>query len=364
MSNKEQLRAKLAAIKELKSEYFIGSSNAFYYLKVLNHLEEMWREILSVLPELQEVLTIKRLAWLLNSLRWLLQAKLNVLSCQASTPADWSCLSNHYVAPLACLRPDDLEWNKEKCKIESDFALHWKINPHHVFTIFGFLKKHCNWENAPEVGYALSLCLDKLLDKELVLLESIETSKQITKVNFCQQPNYRGNFKACPWIAVDAYCFGDYLKVEDRDALSTAQKTQDTTLAHSIMQKILLEEALLEMKMNTSSMQFAFATTEVTEISNWIYDRNLYRRSLDEYTLGRLEVERRIAINLAHSHQGGFSATTTNPETFVDSLIDKLHHERREANKKMIDCRRADIDFIVEQGEKSLKKKSIFLFGC
>ncbi len=223
--SKERLHAKLEAMKELKSEYFIGSFNAFYYLKAWDELEEMRKMLLRQHPAMRDVLTTKRLAWLLEAMRWMLQGKLNILGCRISTPDDWSCMCNHFVAPLmACMHPNNLEWGKSRSSI---FKNHydWQFDISHVSDFLGFLEDPFAWQDVSVIARALDGYLDETLESGHLLLESLNTGRHVTKAEFCEDPSTRLNPDGCEWELLICYeNHDDRLEPEDHSILAEALK--------------------------------------------------------------------------------------------------------------------------------------------
>ncbi len=123
------------------------------------------------------------------------------------------------------------------------------------------------------------------------------------------------------------------------------------------MQKLQLERESDMADLCISSMCHSFAV-EATKIDDWIYDRDLYKRSEHEYALGRFEVERRIAINLAHSFRGSLPATE--PADFVGDVIDDLQRQMHKANENLHRYRKSNFEPIIRNAEQVLKRNRYF----
>lgn len=345
---KNSLNPTLEAIKELKAEYFIGSLNAYYYLKARNYLEQLRAKIIERTPALGDGLTTRQVEWVCIALPWLLSRKLCVIACTVSTPTNWSCLGNHVV----CMgpkyqNPDAFSW-RNVVKREKSWAEHddtWELGEEHVSNFFEFLARMPEQTLGAE---ALDAYLTWALHAETLHLAWIRSSETFTIADFIQYCRTRND------ITKSAVGSAATVMVSDSDSLTEAQRTSlqaalESGNFSSKHHRIILEwEIAYHMDLIELASPKPPGAEDTLELDEWLYDKQLYERALGDFTLGRRDIERQLAINAAHRYQG--HVESSDATEFVSTLLQYLRDSLQRMQQQAKTLRDLDAPQAINQG--------------
>jgi len=341
MKDKQQLRATLAALKDLKSEYYIGSKAAFSYLKAVRWYEHIRREIISKDPQdhLRQKLTVQHIDWLINAIRSLTKMTLQCISIQTSTPENWSCLCDHEVQLPAELAYVDLPYGITKYGNNyGNFSYHWSIDYLSVLDQFLCLAVKLNnfsLENFDTAETALSIFFVSLSESKNghKCLTFLSTQETISFSEFAEKAQYR-TMDSNEWLgAANAHLASgtipeelsirselDQSEIDTISLLRKAYEEEDSIAAHDILSRMRLEDIEIETDYYRGERERRHIVKSCLSESCLYGQAAIFKRAENEYTLGHREIERRVILNTVHNHYlhpNQFASL----EEFIDELI-------------------------------------------
>ncbi len=319
MSDKQVLRRRLEAIKELKAQYYVGSQAAFNYLKEMRWYEQLREEILRLHPTLKEHydLTVRKTAWFAHALKSFLKYELELASLKASSPDNDLLDTEHLV-----IFPTD----KKEEKTLLGFNYHeyvWSVN--YAEQIGHFLQEMLSdqqeqvWEEEHVEALSAWVHNNFLSGNIQPILDA--TGEPVSYHTLVSDDRFRSNISADDnWDSVSALIdlgFKNLYTDQECDDLRQAQQNRDCQTAHLILQSIKIRYHIdCNHPLKIQSLQNEWRA-EVTQADYWLFDSELYERSEREYTLGLREIERRIALNEIHNQ----TADIDSPRDAIDMLI-------------------------------------------
>lgn len=337
----------LNEIRELKSQYHIGSFRAFKCLKARRWIEEVLLEIRTRHRQIFEKhnLTLGQVCWLVLTAQIVLSRMLQGVSARISTPTCCSLGSDHEVAPLD-LHPYRGASVGEQTRI-------WSVKFPEVLS--GFLNIVHPGISDEEVRLMLFSFLSQAFQNGRLAVQYVQTGEEVTYREFCRNLKYRGGSEENAWIWSDTLIncnLGDELITdEQRNMLRQALRRRDLPSAHPILQAAEIRR-LADL--------FIVGAGEWSENSlaadDWLYDENLYERAEREYTLGYTTIERQILLNEIRKWES--EAYTCPPDVFVSMLTAHLRSDITERERKIRTLRSSNELFHYKR--KLRKKRYLF----
>lgn len=332
MSDQNSLRAKLEAVKSLKGEYYIGSRSAYKYLKAMRWFEELRASVLEEHPNntALRTITLRELVALCSDVRSWVQFSLMYRSAQISTTQTWSVLSKHYVLFPVAMPDDHL--------MDSETGSHrWQIDWRRALRSLAVILEIDQgegeeWKSAQGVsltGTVIPQLFRFLYDAPMLCY--CETGEEVTLSDVGDHPEFF-TFNEGSWE--DSLCgFGSESTFEeDERQLFAKAERGDADAAHRFLQlyhgrtAVGVLQDIIKPWIDGDDPRIGR-----DEILEWLYDKTLMQRMAREQVLGRIEVERRIALNVLKEYDSGREG---DPEKFIDSHVDKLREMLRELTMK------------------------------
>ncbi len=342
MISNDEKRGWLEAIKELKTQYYIGSQSAFRYLKEARQYEKIRQEVIQKNPGLlnKHDLSVQKIACLTETLGGLIGCKLTLLSTQMSTPQSFSLRTLHSVITPSASRKDDDESNiPDWLKYFPWTTYTWSANIADFLS--HFLEVLPPWYNDERRIRSL---LESILPAFLVgglKLYSAETGEQVSYERFRRDTTYRKGEPEYMWDNIrfmldknqsDSDWEGYLLDmdVDERITLELALMTNDVSSAHPIWQSLEIRQIRSEIEVLIQN----WASYTGMPAEDWLYDPDLYKRAEREYTLGYTEIERRIALNLVRSHDDWLKECESTG-VFLDRVVNHQRERIKQTAKRL-----------------------------
>lgn len=361
MSNHQEQLGWLAAIRELKAEFYIGSYPAFKYLKTVNWLEQVRQQIIENNPGLQQKhdLTIHRIAQLIDMTRMFLANVLERSSVAVSTPEHCSLGSSHTIdAPVSFSRHDchDYDVDEDGYVWSIDFT-HFLIGFHTVLppemSNKMLVKRLYQWT-------AHSWCRNALQ------LRLVKTGEQVSYSQFCVNADYRASDLNGLWGSVGWYLdFGhdtseNPLTDNELAVLRQGFRRKDIATVHPVLQHILMRELKDGARMNMSNAKFILNNDTHPE-EDWLYESRLYERAEREYTLGYMEIERRIVLNVIRNlYQKPEDYESV--DAFVNNLIDYWRNYVQECRRLMAELTKLEAPGCVIDNQARMLQERRYIY--
>lgn len=326
------------AIKELKSQYYVGSQDAFRYLKAMRWYEKVREEILNANPVLAQKfdLSVQMVAWLVFAIRDQLAPILDFAATKVSSPRSLSLTSVHQVNAPVALHP-----------LEENVTEHiWTIN----FSdwIGRFLAHLPHLADRIDTSNRLHRRLKRQFYSGVLHPIYVSTGEAVSYQRFCEDVIFRKGDKDIFWYMVE-----DYLSSKDAHTkllkgdrrilrLRSAFLKRNLVTAHHIMQREEIND-----KKNVESVQLFVehimpGSSAALRSDGYLYlygFDDLYRRAEREYTLGLIEVERRILLSYVYQYQGE-DGRIDSPLTFVNMLFNRCRLDINSGQHTVDDLRR------------------------
>lgn len=359
MSNQNQLRGMLEAMKELKSEYYVGSQKAFTYLQEMRWYETILREVNESIPTVAQKfnLTVKKVAWLVPAIREILQYYWNMAALHASSPKAYS-LSGHHKFANPC------EYRSMHSSIVSNDdagTYSWFVDYNNELQ--KILKIMFAWSKTNTSGVTipnLSLLIRVLLEDGHICPVFTKTGELVCYNRFVQNGQFRETQFDEFWITIEVWCELDKgsdqnIHLEERELLRQAMQSLDFDSAHSVLKDIEIRQHREIGSLNARQLQ-CMLEADLIDAEEWLYDRKLYDRADCEKTLGRYEVERRIALNLVHSFQAN-NGIFESPKALVVSLAQYLKDALQKSVASVRYLRDLDAPSSICKNSEALEKR-------
>lgn len=329
----DERRHWLEAIKELKGQYYVGSQEAYYHLKSVRWLEQVREQITELNPGLarQHNLTVKNVTYLVELMRTLFESVLRLTAAELSSPERMSLDTTHDVLIPVPIHPFDLSKSLP-------WAMRWHVN--YVEWLGSFLS------TLPEQATA-SVIVNRMVQWLLTgfcynrLQPVFEPTGQA--VSFSQ---YAGELKFRQPLLKDlmdeAILMLQTRSVKGKTRIMLQSLIDQKNLAgiHRLLQRKFTREERknIERIFNSHTRELS---CESSSPDVWLYDYNLYDRAESEYTLGYMDVERRILINHIHSYE--VKIENEQVSAFVDYLVaDAMNriqmYKKRSANLESLNA--------------------------
>ncbi len=348
--NPQERNALLQEMKELKSEFSIGSLNAFKYLKATRWLEDLLRQIHARNPALTERhnLTIPVVAWFVLTTKSLLGRLLQITSARVSTPENCSIGSEHVFAPLD-LHPYGDVGIQPHTRV-------WLIDYATLITFF--LTCVPRGLGAEATQRLLFGFLSYLFESNWIPIRSARTEEYVRYSEFCKKSEYKGGGTRNAWVWADylATLDEELITDEERVILEKALDRQDLPVAHPILQRAEIKHIL---ETPFSGMDEGPCCSPVTE--DWLYDTNLYDRAEREYTLGHVHIQRGIVLSEVHKWTNGNNEFPS-PGEFVDQLIANQFEKIRRSADRMSQFRAMNAPPHQAKEEERILRKRRYLY--
>ncbi len=322
MRDQKALVNRLEAMKELKSEYLVGSKAAYEYIRTMEWYESVLDQLNDCTPSLVKKFDLSKgmVAWLLNCLKSSIAHHWKRGVLEVSTPQQPSmAYNNSFVflineSPLV-RHPSSLD--KEWHEWTSDYENHLQL----------FLRDRLATDDT-DIGKGtveeLLNWVEERLHQGAIRLQDVRTGEVVSFQGMQAHCRYRNTtttelgVHAKALLQYDTY--REELYPQEVDDLTQALSSHNLEMIHEIVRQVRLrdynKEQFIEDHMDKS--ESGLLLTEM-----WLYDHRLYERARHEQTLGTYEVERRIALNAIHTVKALYSADYPNdPKEQVEFVLE------------------------------------------
>lgn len=326
MFDAAERRGWVEAMKELKSQYYVGSQDAFRYLKAMRWYEQVRQDILRANPSLAQKfdLSVKMVAWWVRAICRVLQ---HVLDCEVIKVSIHAKVAlergNHVITPF-----EESEI-VEQLRLSGDYNM-WTLD--FPACLVAFMTDSLSAEIDNGLLIALAKWLRKNFRNGRFCPIFTESSQPVSFSQFRSDKKFRNNDEHDFWIAAhemldDAIeCENHIFTPADHLLLSRAEDANDIRPAYSLLQKLLMRDKRGQFQHFKYQLLSDFKSSSCAA-DRFLYSSRLYLRAEHEYTLGSIEVERRIALNDIHSFdlKGMFPTPTDLVEAILNQRLSTIH---------------------------------------
>lgn len=313
-----KLRRRLETMKELKQEFYVGSKDAFDYLKSIAYYENLLDEVYKD-NSVKTRITIREASNLQNKIIFEARRHLGMASVLYSDAKSLSVSAEHYVeSPL----PSEFE-ESAKLIIGERECHCWKID------IPLFLKKFLNGsKNIQNLSNAIFLFFAVEGDNIPFFIYG-KDDRRFSLRDIINDPELRKCSEKMFWsdcyslyVEIDDPHYKEYLSQGEIGSFKKAYKNEEKETCHNILQKIRagqIDERLSSLEEEETEDEYLSISKE--EFEHLLDARKLFLRAEREYGLGLFDVERRIALNFLYSFKAKREDFKSISE-FVDSVIE------------------------------------------
>ena len=330
---REVLRARLEYMKELKAEYYIGSQDAFKYIKAMHYYEQLQIEVRESLgtgtPTLRDIMALNR------RLSIMAQLALCLISVQFSTPDDLSISAEHVVRNLTIPEYDKGVPDIWPCH-------YWRLDMAQLLrALVDASQLAGNFQGEVSLPRSVFGFLSVFKNVPFLIFEA--TGQRVSLQNVIDNPELRRGTEEGFWLNCESSCslyeHGEHEEDEDdslsEDYLRLAEgfARRDIVLCHQIFQQMQMvscdnEETLWDDERTEKEDNLTRLFHVSKEEEHYLLaGSELFNRAEKEYTLGCLDVERRIAISYIYcfSQGQGYRSIDSLVSAAYKSTLERIH---------------------------------------
>ena len=299
MDRKEYLRGMLEAIKELKAQYYVGSVNAYAYLRAVRWLDEVREGIVAVDSNVLKThdLSDQMLDSLTGMTKKFLSVLLSLIPVEISTPECCTLLVFNDVS----FDGSEFMPSEHRSVDYSGMVFSWTLPTRDLSDFLAKVLRTGFLNQFPQ-KFPRYLCahLSQAFRSGALSVRS-STGERFFYSDYCEyikrvgsnEPDY---FVNGVFADLDADKDVPFMTDSQRIAFRRFVDDCDLVAAHPFLQEFYIQSFK---EMEAGFVEGFLASSEIRGFSpeDALYDPCLYERAMHEYTLGHTDVERRILLN-------------------------------------------------------------------
>lgn len=359
-----QRNVRLQAIKEIKAEYLVGSWDAFRYLNAMDFYAKLRDEADPPGPYASRP-TVRQIAIMVRWVVCLAEDLLNYLAAKTSTPENLSLVTEHKVVEPA--RPERLliMGVKPAPGTRSTFDRDW------TFDAVAWLRQAQRpYEpSAAPKELTIEVLMELAAPRDRPCLIYRPTGERVSLHQFRLEPRFRQGTPDEFWEKVETELGAARVEAvtgeeEALVALERYYQARDLVACHAILRRTRLADARETLDDCVERLPPLMRWEISDEEFVYLLDHNdLFNRMDLEQTLGRLETERRVALNVVAGQ-----LLTMDPSASVSATVDAaiaLYRGRtREAQWRYERHRDANVPLpILKSDERALRRNRYTLLA-